>query len=58
MSDELRIEELVALLNDRLLPLIERGSSRAGLRVLLDEGAFRAADIRGRAQEALTVVGR
>jgi len=53
MPDEQRIDELVTLLNDRLLPLIERGSSVAGLRALLDEGTFKAAGIRGPAQEAL-----
>jgi hypothetical protein len=58
MPDDQRLEELVALLNERLLPLIERGSSVAGLRALLDEGAFRAAGIRGPAHEALAAVGR
>lgn len=58
MPDEQRIEALVALLRGRLLPLIERGSSVAGLRALLDEGAFKAAGIRGPAQEALATVGQ
>jgi hypothetical protein len=58
MPDEQRIEELVALLNERLLPFIERGNSVAGLRVLLDEGAFKAAGIRGPAREALAAVGQ
>lgn len=56
MPDELRIEELVGLLRERLLPIIERGGSVAGLRGLLDEGAFKAAGIRGPAQEALAAV--
>jgi hypothetical protein len=58
MPDEQRIEELVALLNDRLLLLIERGSFVVGLRALLDEGAFKAAAIRGPAHEALAAVER
>jgi hypothetical protein len=58
MPDEQRIEELVGLLRDRLLPLIERGDSVAGLRALLDEGAFKAAGIRGPAQEALAAVAQ
>ena len=53
MPDEQRIEELVLLLNDRLLPLIERGSTVAGLRALRDDGVFRTAGITGPAQEAL-----
>ena len=56
MPDEQRVEELVRLLGERLLPLIERASSVAGLRGLLDEGAFKAAGIRGPAQEALAAV--
>jgi hypothetical protein len=38
IPDEQRIDELVAMLRDRLLPLIERGNTVAGLRTLLDEG--------------------
>jgi hypothetical protein len=56
MPDEQRVEELVGLLRERLLPLIERGETVAGLRGLLDEGAFKAAGIRGPAQEALAAV--
>jgi hypothetical protein len=53
IPDEQRIDELVAMLRDRLLPLIERGNTVAGLRTLLDEGALKAAGIRGPAQEIL-----
>jgi hypothetical protein len=56
MPDDQRVEELVGLLNDRLLPLIARGSTVAGLRALRDEGAFKAAGITGPAQEALASV--
>ena len=48
-----RVAELIAILNDRLLPVIERGSTVAGLRSLLDEGVFKAAGIRGPAQQLL-----
>jgi hypothetical protein len=50
------VEELTAILNDRLMPVIERGSSLAGLRSLLDEGVFQAAGIRGPAQQVLAAV--
>lgn len=53
MADTDRGEELTGILNGRLLPVIERGSSLAGLRSLLDEGAFKAAGIRGPAQQLL-----
>ncbi len=58
MPDEQRIDELVALLRERLLPLIERGSSVAGLRALLDEGALEAAAIRGPARQALDTIAQ
>jgi hypothetical protein len=58
MPGEQRVEELVALLNDRLLSLIERGSTVAGLRALRDEGAFRAAGVTGPALEAMAAVGQ
>jgi len=58
MPGERRIEDLVALLNDRLLPLIERGPSVVGLRALLDEGVFKGAGIRGPAHEVLAAVGQ
>lgn len=53
MDDSDRIQELTGILNGRLLPVIERGSSLAGLRSLLDEGVFKAAGIRGPAQQLL-----
>jgi hypothetical protein len=56
MPDEQRIEQLVGVMRERLLPLIERGGSVAGLRALLDDGVFKAAGIRGPAQEALAAV--
>lgn len=58
MSDEQRIEELVALLNAHPLPLIERGDSVAGLRSMVDDGTFAGAGIRGPAQQALAAVTR
>jgi len=57
MPDEVRTGELVGLLKECLLPLIEQGSSVAGLRAMLDSGAFKAAGIRGPAQELLATVG-
>jgi hypothetical protein len=56
MPDEQRIEELLALLNQRLVPLIERGDSIAGLRSMVDDGTFAGAGIRGPAQEALGIL--
>lgn len=51
-----RVVALTAILNDQLLPVIERGSSPAGLRSLLDEGVFKSAGIRGSAQQLLAAV--
>ena len=56
MSDEQRIGELVALLGERLLPLIERAVTIAGLRTLIDDGTFAAAGIRGPAQAMLGIL--
>lgn len=56
MPDTERTEELTEILNERLLPVIERGSSLVGLRSLVDEGAFKAAGIRGPAQQLLAAV--
>jgi len=53
MSDEQRIHELRALLDDELLPLIERGSTIDGLRAMLADGTLRRAGIRGPAQPVL-----
>jgi hypothetical protein len=53
IADEQRIEELVALLNERMLPVIERGDSLAGLRAMVDDGTLGSAAIRGPAQQAL-----
>lgn len=58
VPDEQRIEELVALLSEHLLPLIERGDSLAGLRSMVDDGTFAGAGIRGPAQQALAAVTR
>lgn len=54
MPDDER--ELVALLSERLLPLIERGDSVKGLRSLVDDGTFAGGGIRGSAQQALAAV--
>jgi Domain of unknown function (DUF4304) len=56
MPDEDRVRELTGLLDARLLPVIERGESLRGLRALLDEGVFKAAAIRGPAQQVLATV--
>ncbi len=52
-SDQDRSEELKALLTQRLLPLIQRGSTVSGWRTLRDEGGFKAAGVRGAALELL-----
>ena len=56
VPDEKRIDEIVALLNDRILPVIERGSSLAGLREMVDDGTLASAAIRGPAQRLLGTV--
>jgi hypothetical protein len=56
MPDEQRVEELVALLEERLLPVIERGGSLAGLRRMIEDGTLAGAAIRGPAQQALAVI--
>jgi hypothetical protein len=57
LAEDDRINELVTLLQERLFPLIERGSTVAGLRSMVDEGVFVGAGIRGPAQEALAAAG-
>lgn len=57
LPEDARIDELVMLLQERLLPLIERGSTVTGLRSMVDEGVFVGAGIRGPAQEALAAAG-
>ncbi|MBA3734959.1 MAG: DUF4304 domain-containing protein [Actinobacteria bacterium] len=54
VPDEQRIEELVALLTDRVLPVIERAGTVAGLRALVDDGTLASAAIRGPAQRVLS----
>ena len=56
MADADRIVELRAILDGRLLPVIERGSSLVGLRALRDEGVLKAAGIRGPAQQLLDTI--
>jgi hypothetical protein len=53
IPDEDRITGLRTLLLDRLLPLIRRGSSIAGLRSMNANGMFRGAAITGPAQQLL-----
>lgn len=53
MAESDRIESLTALLDEHLLPVIQRAKSVSGLRVLADQGAFKAAGIRGPAQHVL-----
>jgi hypothetical protein len=55
MPDQQRTKELTDLLRHRLLPLIELGSTIVGLRSLFDEGAFKAAGVRGPALKLLGV---
>ncbi len=53
IAESVRTEELTAVLDHDLLPLIQRSQSVAGLRTLVAEGAFKAAGIRGPAQHLL-----
>jgi hypothetical protein len=53
MSDEDRMASISALLRSRVLPVIERGSSVAGLRAMLADGTLRHPAIMGPAQEVL-----
>lgn len=54
LPDGQRVGELVALLRDRILPVIERGRSISGLRSMVEDGTLAAAAVRGPAQQALT----
>jgi hypothetical protein len=56
MSDEQRMRELRALLDEELLPLIERASTVDGLRSMLVDGTLRQALIGGPAQPVLASV--
>ncbi len=56
MSDTDRVEELTVVLNQHLLPVIERGSSLPGLRSLLDSGAFQNAGVSGPAHKLMAAV--
>lgn len=58
MPDEERVEEVVALLEERMWPVIERGSSLAGLRAMVNDGTLASAAIRVPAREALGAVNR
>jgi hypothetical protein len=53
MDEHHRFEELTRIFDTILLPVIERGSSLAGLRGLDAAGALRAASISGPARELL-----
>ena len=55
IPDEERIEKLVALLNERISPVIERGSSIAGLRAMIDDRTLSHAAILGVAQPLLAI---
>lgn len=55
ISDEVRIFELAALLNENLLPLIERAKDVAGVRGLVADGTFNHALIVVQAHETLGV---
>lgn len=53
MPEQERIDELVALLNERMLPVIERGGSLAGLKAMVEDGTLATAAIWGSAQQVL-----
>jgi hypothetical protein len=53
MPDDERLRELKSLLLDRLLPLLERGSSIDGLRSMLDDGTLAGAAVTGDALRVL-----
>jgi hypothetical protein len=55
IPDEQRTDELVSLLNDRILPAINRGSSVQGLREMVEDGTLASAGIRGPALRTLGV---
>lgn len=57
LPDELRFNELVALLKERVLPVIGRGSSIQGLRAMVEDGTLKGAAIRGRAHQLLGLPG-
>jgi hypothetical protein len=58
IADDDRIKELVALLSHRMLPVIERGGSIAGLRAMVDDKTLATAAIQGPAQQLLAAVTR
>jgi hypothetical protein len=53
MTESDRAVELTEVLNNDLFPVIRRAQTISGLRAMLSEGRFRAAGIRGPAQELL-----
>jgi len=53
LPDEQRIDDLVALLRERLLPVIERGSAVGGLRAMVGDGTLAHAAILRAAQPLL-----
>lgn len=58
MPDEQRVDEIVALLNDRLLPIINRADSVEALRKMSADGALSSALIMREAQEAMDFVAQ
>jgi hypothetical protein len=54
MSDDQRMRELRVLLDEELLPVIERGSTVDGLRSMLADGSLAQAGITGPARPVLT----
>lgn len=52
-SDPDHGEELKTLLSEELFPFIQRGSTVGGLRLLRNEGWFKAASVRGSALDLL-----
>jgi Domain of unknown function (DUF4304) len=58
LPETVRVSELVALLNDVLLPAIERGANIDGLRAMRADGTFRAAGVSGPAADVLSAPAR
>jgi hypothetical protein len=55
VTDDERFTLLLSLMNERLLPVIKRGSSIDGLRAMCADGLFKGAGIRGEAQQLLSL---
>lgn len=54
MPDDVRLDRIVAVLEERLKPVLDRGQSLEGLRSMVEDGTLKAAAIRGSAQQLLS----